>query len=606
MKTKNFCLFYMFLFVVMTTQNAYATQFASNSPMSDAMFDTDRNMILKDSDGDGIPDLTETLEGTNPNDKSDFQGVHGELEAANSTNVEAVGFPTTACRPGYRQVGSRLCISTNVQNATRYPWAQRRCRVQRGRMASYEDLYYLYIHSNLDASYNPNGRWIGNMVADDNALCGNRSITFNGDPDRDNFEGTCNKNNVRGYWCAHDLASSTGTPPGQPQVTYRLQVRRFQNTGLTNADADRIFGDASRVIQTDDGPNDIACNVRMLRDGTVTAFTTGDGSIDSGAEFSAVNGLPGNIKVVNQINWCSTIGANIIGCAPVPGNSLVVVRFTTNLEGILWLHEFGHNKGRSHRNGTSNVMHPSIGADRLGVNTDECNAFRTSPLVALAGDPSVLAADTSLQFDTSAAEAPEDVRDFVRQHFFHGTPYEQATTYGTEAIPVLLEMLKDPKEMEWWPNIVATLGMIGDESVVDPLIEFLENNGNGPLERSHYSAKSVVPLALGYAVNRSGSSKALDYLIAATDPQFWSSKKVGRSEFQASMAQRNDDLTTKVTLGLALTGNSKARETLQNMKVSGSQSTREFQALHSDLIDEAVRENETIEKQGLKQYYSKH
>ena len=47
--------------------------------------------------------------------------------------------------------------------------------------------------------------WIGpDLSADDNALCGNRDITFDGDPDRTNFEGTCNKNDVRAYFCAHD------------------------------------------------------------------------------------------------------------------------------------------------------------------------------------------------------------------------------------------------------------------------------------------------------------------------------------------------------------------------------------------------------------------
>ncbi len=174
-------------------------------PQADVMFDTDRNLLLKDSDGDGVPDLTESIEGTDPLNSSSFQGADTQqLEAQVSKEIEAVGFPVADCRTGYRQAGPRLCISINVQNATRYAWAQRRCRVQRGRMASYEDLYYLYVHSTLDASYNPNGRWIGNMVADDNALCGNRQITFNGDPDRNNFEGTCNKNNNRGYWCAHD------------------------------------------------------------------------------------------------------------------------------------------------------------------------------------------------------------------------------------------------------------------------------------------------------------------------------------------------------------------------------------------------------------------
>ncbi len=179
------------------------------SPQSAKFYDTDRNLVLEDTDGDGTPDMTESLEGTDPLDSESFPGsdtleLEKSVEAETAKAAQLAGFPTPVCREGFRQAGPRLCISIDVQDAARYHWAQRRCRVQRSRVASYEDLYYLYIHSSLDASYNPNGKWIGNMVADDDALCGNRSITFNGDPDQQNFEGTCNKNDSRTYWCAHD------------------------------------------------------------------------------------------------------------------------------------------------------------------------------------------------------------------------------------------------------------------------------------------------------------------------------------------------------------------------------------------------------------------
>lgn len=101
--------------------------------------------------------------------------MEGAVEQEVNATAQAAGFPAATCRSGYRQAGPRLCISTNVQNATQYDTAARRCRVQRGRVATYEDLYYLYIHSGLDASYNPSGKWIGNMVGDDRVLCGNRS-----------------------------------------------------------------------------------------------------------------------------------------------------------------------------------------------------------------------------------------------------------------------------------------------------------------------------------------------------------------------------------------------------------------------------------------------
>ena len=160
--------------------------------------------------------------------------------------------------------------------------------------------------------------------------------------------------------------------------TRRLQVSRFTPPppSLGNTRASAILSDMTTVLRTNDGAGDVACNLRFARDGNVTTFTAGDGSIDSSAEFSTVNGLLGHVKVVNQINWCGFLAPNIIGCAPVPGNSLVVVRFTQGLEGILLLHEYGHNKGLSHRNDPNAVMNPTIGSTRRRVNATECTAYR--------------------------------------------------------------------------------------------------------------------------------------------------------------------------------------------------------------------------------------
>ena len=175
-----------------------------SAPESGPMFDTDRGVPLVDTDGDGFPDLTESLELTNPFDATNYPGSDMPAEKADEGEVADPGFPATSCRSGYRQAGSRLCISTNVHNARSYANAMVYCRDRRGRVASYGDLRYLYVRTSLDAAYNPSGRWIGNFVDDDRALCGNRSITTNNDPDIGNFEGECSRFDNRNFWCAHD------------------------------------------------------------------------------------------------------------------------------------------------------------------------------------------------------------------------------------------------------------------------------------------------------------------------------------------------------------------------------------------------------------------
>jgi hypothetical protein len=110
-------------------------------------------------------------------------------------------------------------------------------------------------------------------------------------------------------------------------------------------------------------------------------------------------------------------------------------------------------------------------------------------------------------------------------------------------------------------------------------------------------------MALGYVVNQSGSKAALDYLIAAANPAFWGDTNVGRAEFQASTQQRDIDLTTKATLGLALSGDPRARDALRKLQADDSPSMAAFQAQVGNLIEEALRENEAIEQQGLEAYH---
>jgi hypothetical protein len=120
-----------------------------------------------------------------------------------STPIHAI-FPAASCRSGYQQAGPRMCVTLMEQGPATWVNASSACRTNRGHVCSYEDLTYLYQNSGLDASYNPLGRWIGNMPSDDQVFCGNAAITVNGDPDIPNFEGTCAKTDMRRFWCCHD------------------------------------------------------------------------------------------------------------------------------------------------------------------------------------------------------------------------------------------------------------------------------------------------------------------------------------------------------------------------------------------------------------------
>lgn len=162
-------------------------------------FDTERGIYLVDTDGDTFPDLTEEIEKTDPYDERDFPG----RQVARRGRKDS-GFAAISCRAGFRQAGSRLCISELVQNADSFANASVSCRDDRAYVCGYEEIRYLYLRTDLDATYNISGRWLGDWTGDDQVTCGNRSITSDNDPDIANFEGTCDRGDLRGFWCCHD------------------------------------------------------------------------------------------------------------------------------------------------------------------------------------------------------------------------------------------------------------------------------------------------------------------------------------------------------------------------------------------------------------------
>lgn len=212
-------------------------------------------------------------------------------------------------------------------------------------------------------------------------------------------------------------------------------------------------------------------------------------------------------------------------------------------------------------------------------------------------------------FGSNAASPPKpvsqrpalDVQDFVRGTYFHGLPYEEASKYDSADMPVLLEMLQDSKEMVYWPTIVGTLGAIGDEQAVDPLISFLEEDVSGTLSREHYIAKTAVLKSLGYLVNKSGSQKALTYLKDSLDAQVWDQRALMfESPHVSSTTQRNEQLISPAIIGLALSGHPEAREALLAFQ-QGIGSDSRF----NSLIAEALDAHEIIAREGLAAYYQK-
>jgi hypothetical protein len=318
--------------------------------------------------------------------------------------------------------------------------------------------------------------------------------------------------------CLHALlqCGSAGEPPEfcsdvfnrclnncQIPSARRFTIAKFASPGmpsinLTERDADLILAEMSDVLRTFDDADDMDCNIAFCRDGTIEEYSVDNGIIDNEAELLAVAAIPQDIKVARAINFCREEFGVVAGCRV--GDTFIVgdPRLVGSDDGINWAHEYGHVRGLGHRvpDDPHAVMREGTLPISRRVNSRECTAFRSGPSSAVIGVS--MAGPASAAAGTNVPAPIADIRNFVRQFFLHGVPYETSLGYGSQVVPTLLDMLADPHEEQAWPNIVIVLGMLGDERAVTPLILLIEQNAEGELDYFQYDAKTNAIFGLGY------------------------------------------------------------------------------------------------------------
>jgi len=250
-----------------------------------------------------------------------------------------------------------------------------------------------------------------------------------------------------------------------------------------------------------------------------------------------------------------------------------------------------------------------MGMKKIAKNAARFSALRRlTPLALISLLLLIVACQSVARGSESAAPLPQSstrasaqpsVQDFVRQSHIHGLPYAEAKGFTSADIPVLLSMLENPNESRAWPNIVGTLGAIGDEEVFDSLVAFMES-GSGVLSATEYAAKTSVPMALGYLMFATDSDNAFQYLRDGLDPLTWTGRGISwRSPFSLTDQEELDQLLTVSVIGLALSGAPQAADELFSFEESQTGQREPFVSL---LLD-AFETHDTIFNRGLAEYY---
>lgn len=199
-------------------------------------------------------------------------------------------------------------------------------------------------------------------------------------------------------------------------------------------------------------------------------------------------------------------------------------------------------------------------------------------------------------FGWSQSPAKEPVREFVTKLYFHGIPYEEARSYGKAAIPELVAVLKDPGLEKYWPNVVITLGFIGDPSAVKPLLNFVQES-KGEISLNRFRAILRVFQALGH-IAQSGDNTSLNTLLNYTSAAHWKAKNMQFTYNQYSGEAMGEVLARQAIVGLGISGSAKALEKIAELKAS-KETRKDWQ----DNLTEAATMNVKVKTMGARKVF---
>lgn len=133
--------------------------------------------------------------------------------AGNTGWSQLIGAGSRSCTAPFNSIGAitnttqsgitrsnTICATVRFSGQT-FNDAQNVCFALGGHISTYNEMYRLAL-ANGNAAVFFNGDWIGHRAGDDNAYCINNTSTVT------NFEGECNKGDVRAYRCVNSSTSN--------------------------------------------------------------------------------------------------------------------------------------------------------------------------------------------------------------------------------------------------------------------------------------------------------------------------------------------------------------------------------------------------------------
>ncbi len=354
-----------------------------------------------------------------------------------------------------------------------------------------------------------------------------------------------------------------------PPVTAQTKIHRLKVGYVSGASsiggttADSILAGATHALRGVDTAGDSSADVVLQRDGAMRVIS-GPSVINSAADFAQLKSSGLNIVVVSGINYCGSFIPNIVGCAPLSGNLLAVVRMSS-FEDILWAHEFGHNCGLPHRADSNAIMHPQMATQHRVLLRSEAARYENKSFGSSGRlTPGANAGDEPFTVALDDGPPPATLEEYLGRIYLHGIPFAHVAGFGPEHVPRLQGILANPSQEKIWGNAAVALAAIATPGAIDAVNKFIFA-GSGRLSPDAYQAKRAAMMALGYAsqqaVRRSSPERrqaVLAQLRAGLAPDYWRQRVNWRGPGDEATAETALQLSDTAFAGLALSGASEA------------------------------------------------
>jgi HEAT repeat protein len=201
-----------------------------------------------------------------------------------------------------------------------------------------------------------------------------------------------------------------------------------------------------------------------------------------------------------------------------------------------------------------------------------------------------------------------DVRAFIDGLTLVGPTRESykrvADEYDSSVVPDVVRMLNMESE-DARPHVAAfVLGVVGDERAVEALIAYVEKPVTQPISRAQHNGRGAAITALGTLVNRTGSERALQYLIDGLTPSVWRQRNVeGVSASATSYDEYDLQLSKYALFGLAMSGSPKAGDALRRLDRSPTPAQLRFRNGIDDVLKTWLEVHALVAEKGIEGMY---